>query len=326
MSHAEAEVASQPSCWEQAASLVGALGGALPAPGARVAAVGCGTSFNIAHAYAARREWAGQGETDAFVASELPEHRRYDHVVLFSRTGTTTETVGALRRVPRSTATTAVTASPGTPLAEEAQQLVLVEFADEQAVIQTRFFTTVVALVRIHLGEDPDPMIPAATAAVAAELPIGALDARQHTFLGRGWTTALAEEATLKLRETAQVWAEAHNAMEYRHGPMSIAEPGVLVWCFGPPPPGLEEEVRATGARWEASASDPLAEVIRAQRLAIALAKARGLDPDRPRGLSRSVVLSGTAAGVATRAATGAATRATARAGAGPAGGASPAS
>jgi fructoselysine-6-P-deglycase FrlB-like protein len=36
---------------------------------------------------------------------------------------------------------------------------------------------------------------------------------------------------------------------------------------------------------------DPLAELVRAQRLAIAIAAARGLDPDAPRHLTRSVVL-----------------------------------
>ena len=36
---------------------------------------------------------------------------------------------------------------------------------------------------------------------------------------------------------------------------------------------------------------DPLAELIRIQRLAVALAERRGLDPDRPAHLERAVVL-----------------------------------
>jgi glucosamine 6-phosphate synthetase-like amidotransferase/phosphosugar isomerase protein len=39
------------------------------------------------------------------------------------------------------------------------------------------------------------------------------------------------------------------------------------------------------------SALDPMAELIRAQRLAVAIGIARGLDPDKPRNLSRSVIL-----------------------------------
>jgi fructoselysine-6-P-deglycase FrlB-like protein len=42
--------------------------------------------------------------------------------------------------------------------------------------------------------------------------------------------------------------------------------------------------------------SDPLADLIRAQRSAVELATARGLDPDRPRHLTRSVILTGGAA------------------------------
>jgi fructoselysine-6-P-deglycase FrlB-like protein len=37
----------------------------------------------------------------------------------------------------------------------------------------------------------------------------------------------------------------------------------------------------------------PLASLVLAQRFAVALAESRGLDPDRPRNLARSVVLGG---------------------------------
>ena len=86
-------------------------------PGERVAAVGCGSSLNVARCYAALREAAGQGETDAYPASEMPATRRYDRLVFISRTGTTTEVLDALRRAPRDMPTTAVTADPGAPLA-----------------------------------------------------------------------------------------------------------------------------------------------------------------------------------------------------------------
>jgi glucosamine 6-phosphate synthetase-like amidotransferase/phosphosugar isomerase protein len=61
---------------------------------------------------------------------------------------------------------------------------------------------------------------------------------------------------------------------------------------FGVPPAGLAEEVARTGATFFTSAElDPMADLVRAQRLAVELARARGIDPDRPRHLSRSVVL-----------------------------------
>ena len=99
--HTEAEIASQPACWLRAAELAGDVAGQLPARGERVAVVGCGTSWFIAQSYAAARETAGQGETDAFAASEMPAGRRYDRVLALSRSGTTTEILDLLGRLQR---------------------------------------------------------------------------------------------------------------------------------------------------------------------------------------------------------------------------------
>ena len=100
MSYLMDEIASQPECWSKAIELAAAAGPALPRPGERVAAVGCGSSLNVARCYAALREAAGHGRTDAFPASEFPATRRYDCVLYISRTGTTTEVLDSLRQVP----------------------------------------------------------------------------------------------------------------------------------------------------------------------------------------------------------------------------------
>src|SRR5690606_23280219 len=106
-----------------------------------------------------------------------------------------------------------------------------------------------------------------------------------------GWSVGVANEAALKLREASGSWTEAYPAMEYRHGPISVTDGDSLVWFFGEPPAGLVAEAERMGALVSASPLDPVADLIRAQRLAVALAEASGLDPDRPRNLSRSVVL-----------------------------------
>lgn len=283
------EIASQPSFWPLARDLAGVPG--LPKPGERVAVVGCGTSWYMAQAYAALREAAGQGETDAWPASELPPGRRYDRVLALTRSGTTTEVLAALARVPEGTPTVAVTADPATPVSDAADVVIALDFADERSVVQTRFATCALVMLRAHLGESLEGLAAEAERALTAPLPPALLEAEQFTFLGAGWTTGLANEAALKLREAAQAWTESYHAMEYRHGPISIAAPGRVVWLFGPAPDGLAEDVRATGAHLEHAAGDPLADLIRAQRLAESLAAMRGLDPDRPRNLDRSVIL-----------------------------------
>jgi len=287
----DAEVASQPGCWLRAAGLAGSLAGPLPAPGERVAVTGCGTSWFIAQSYAALREAAGQGETDAFAASEMPVRRHYDRVIVLSRSGTTTEILQLLDRLSGTVPTVAITADPRTPVAAAAGAVILLHFADERSVVQTRFATTELALLRAHLGHDLAAVAREAEAALAAPLPAALLGARQFTFLGTGWTCGLANEAALKLREAAGMWTESYPAMEYRHGPVAVTGPGSVVWLLGPPPDGLADEVAAAGGVAVQSSGDPMAELVLVQRLAAALARARGLDPDRPRNLTRSVIL-----------------------------------
>ncbi|WP_411095725.1 SIS domain-containing protein [Streptomyces sp. 020-2-3H-GM] len=294
MSYAETETASQPDCWRRAAALAGGPeAAALPAAGERIAVVGCGTSYYMALAYAGLREGSGQGESDAYAASEFPFGRSYDRVVALTRSGTTTEVLELLNRLRGTTRTVAVTADPETPVKAAADDLVVLDFADERSVVQTRFATTALTLLRAHLGLHTGQAVADAETALAEPLPDGLLDAAQFSFLGRGWTVGLAHEAALKMKEASLSWTESYPAMEYRHGPISISTEGTATWMLGEAPEGLAEQVGATGATWVDSPLDPLADLVRVQRLALARAAARGLDPDLPRHLSRSVVLDG---------------------------------
>jgi fructoselysine-6-P-deglycase FrlB-like protein len=286
----QAELSSQPDCWRRAAA-VAARSQGLPRNGERVAVVGCGTSWFMAQAYASLRESAGQGETDAFAASELPRGRHYDRLLAITRSGTTTEVLTLLHQVRGRQPTLAVTADPGSAVVGAADQTVVLDFADERSVVQTRFATSTLALLRAALGQDLEPVIAQAGQAVAAELPAGLLERTQFTFLGSGWTVGLANEAALKLREACSAWAEAYPAMEYRHGPISVTDARSAVWFLDDPPASLPQEVAATGALLLTPTGDAMAELVKVQRLAVALATAKGLDPDRPRNLSRSVIL-----------------------------------
>ena len=291
MSHASEEIASQPDCWRHAIDLAASAPAGLPHPGERVAVIGCGTSLFMAQAYAALRERAGQGETDAWAASEFPTARRYDRVIAISRSGTTTEILRAMALIAGHTATLAITGVAASPVRDHADDVITLDFADEQSVVQTRFPTTLLTLLRAHLGEDVSALPSHAERALSAPLPADLNGFRQFTFLGAGWTIGLANEAALKVREAAQAWAESYPGMEYRHGPIAIADVASLVWVFGDAPDGLIDEVRATGAELELTLLDPQAELVRAQRMAIELAARRNLDPDAPRNLTRSVIL-----------------------------------
>jgi fructoselysine-6-P-deglycase FrlB-like protein len=291
MTYLATEIASQPEMWMRAATMAteSSVRAALPVDGERVAVVGCGTSYNVAQACAALREQAGRGETDAFAASEFPRGRHYDRVVAVCRSGTTTEMIDLVAAMAVSTRTTVLSVSADLPVSRRSKDVIALPFADEQSVVQTRFATTVVALWRAYLGEDLTSAIGDAFAELAEPAP--SEFAQQYTFLGSGWTIGLAHEAALKLREAAQLWTESYAAMEYRHGPISIADHRSSVWVFGAAPVGLTEQILATGAKLEMTSVDPLALLVRVQRTAVAIAEAKGLDPDNPRALTRSVIL-----------------------------------
>ncbi|GAB3742574.1 SIS domain-containing protein [Microlunatus parietis] len=289
--HVEAEIASQPDCWSTAVDRAARVADRLPKPGERVAFIGCGTSWFVGQVIAHWRESRGLGESDAYTASEALLDRGYDRVVALSRSGTTTEVLEVLTRLRGRVPTVAVTGDLSTPVVDLADEIVDLAFADEQSVVQTRFATSTLALFRSAFGDDLDPLIAAAKDAVAAPLPEGLSEAEQLTFLGRGWSVGIAHEAALKFRETSSSWAESYPAMDYRHGPISIANKGRAVWMFGEPPAGLVDDVAATGATFVDHDLDPLVDLILAQRVAVARAIGLGVNPDEPRHLSRSVVL-----------------------------------
>jgi fructoselysine-6-P-deglycase FrlB-like protein len=289
------EIADQPSAWARAVELASTerVRNALPEHGQRAAIIGCGTSFFMAQSFADLRERSGHGETDAFPASEFPRGRNYEALVALTRSGTTTEVVRLLetRRDGTGPRTVVLTADPATPAAELADHRVVLDFADEKSIVQTRFATTSLALWRAWLGEDLKAVIEQGRSAMIDSLLTRALESAQYTFLGSDMSVGIANEAALKLREASQAWTESYPAMEFRHGPISVVDQRSTVWVFGPPPPGLLEDLEVTGAHVECSGLDPMADLIRAQRLAVALAETKGLNPDEPRHLSRSVVL-----------------------------------
>ncbi len=286
--HAEDEISSQPSMWNMVADFAPSMLDLLPSKGEKIAVVGCGSSWFMSQCFGWLREESGFGETDIYVGSEMNFARKYDRVLAISRSGTTSEVVRVLNQVDAPSVV--LTAVPGSPVTQAATKSIVMDFADEVSVLQTRWVTAALGLLRIQLGLDLRALVPQAEEALASDLG-DLVSLEQIAFLGRGWTIGLAHEAALKTRESSQFWAEAYPAMDYRHGPISIAQPGRGVWAFGAIDDDLRKDILHTGALLETSTLDPMAHLIRAQRTAIAIAKSRGLDPDNPRNLSRSIVL-----------------------------------
>jgi fructoselysine-6-P-deglycase FrlB-like protein len=285
------EIESQPAVWAQALALPDEALAPLPRPRERVLGVGCGTSFYVLDAYARRRQELGGGITRAVIASEFDELDAYDRVVYLSRSGTTSELLRVQERLGDSIRSVALCGTPGSPLTEVVDELVLLPFADEESVVQTRFATTALNVLRRSAGDDVGDLPAQAVAALGDPLPVVPGSADHFVFLGSGWTTGLAHEAALKCREAALVHAEAYAIGEYRHGPIAVAGPQTIVWSFTDVPDDVRAAVLQTGAQLVEPRRDPVADLVLVHRLAVAVAQSKGIDSDRPRYLSRSVVL-----------------------------------
>ena len=139
--------------------------------------------------------------------------------------------------------------------------------------------------------------------------------ARTIVVLGRGYEYATALEAALKVKELAGVWAEPYSSADFAHGPIALLEPGIPVILFAARGAAQREArvmtrtLREKGARVYAVTNDegtaaladdavllraPLSEALTpisfavvAQLVALSLARRRGLDVERPRGLSK---------------------------------------
>lgn len=287
-----AELASQPERWERA-NEVGSENPSLPAAGERVLVLGCGTSYYMGAAYAKRRESLGHGITDAAIASEWPgvlAGRDYERAIAISRSGTSIDLLEALDRLSQETPVTAVLGTPDSPLGQrDNTEVIDLSFADEQSVVQTRFATTALMALRSGLGDELVGDIKAGRQALSTALP--PFPDQQLVVLGHGWGASIAQEAALKCRESAAIWAEAYPSGEYRHGPIAVAGPHTLIWGVTRLSDVLVAAIEETGATVEQPAtSTPLGELVRLHRFAAEWAAVRGLDPDNPAYLSRSVL------------------------------------
>lgn len=289
----EQELATQPQMWERAIALPTELLSLLPRNGEKVIVIGCGTSYYMGDAYAFLRNDAGLGRTRSAIPTELTWIDDDENIVVISRSGTTADVIEVVERYRDTHRITAILGDLDTPLGQLCDRVVHLGFADETSVVQTRFATTVLTALRASIGLAPDTLVADARTALELPLPADPTKVKQVVFLGHRWTVGLSHEAALKLRESAGTWTEAYPVWEYQHGPISCAGPDSLVWVLGDVPEVVAADVRSTGATVYSNGLDPQANLVLAHRLALALAREAGRNPDTPPFLNRSVLVTG---------------------------------
>jgi glucosamine--fructose-6-phosphate aminotransferase (isomerizing) len=139
--------------------------------------------------------------------------------------------------------------------------------------------------------------------------------AEHFVVVGRGFNYSTAFEVALKLKETSYLVAEPYSPADLLHGPMAMIDRGFPALVIAPSGrvladlASLIDKLDERRAEVVAVSDDagvlgrarvgmplpsgipewlsPLVAVVPGQLWAVALARTRGLDPDRPRGLSK---------------------------------------
>jgi glucosamine--fructose-6-phosphate aminotransferase (isomerizing) len=247
--------------------------------------------------------------------------------IAVSQSGRTPEILTTLEQMQAAGAAgLAITNDGSSPLARAAQATLPLDVGDERAVPATKTVTATMAafaIVAAALGTAPFTReqaaeLPAWIAAVLddpepAEVLAGQLvDATRMICVARGMMFSAALEAALKLEETTRISATGFSAADLRHGPIAVIEPGFPVLALHAEGPAradmreLVDDLRGRGAEVAVVADEegaalplpagvpealaPIVAVVRAQQLALALARRRGLDPDAPEGLSKVTI------------------------------------
>jgi len=244
--------------------------------------------------------------------------------ISISQSGQSPDVVEPMRYFRDGGATTVALVNDTTsPLAAAAEWAMPLHAGKEQSVAATKsFITSLVAGARLvaQWQNDPDLLeglaaLPEALRAATEVDWSAAIDvlapARNIMVVGRGISFPIALESALKFKETSALQAEAFSGAEIKHGPMALIEEGYPLLIFATRGPTqasvlqLASEMRTRGAKVLLAAPadvaerdltlpvaatpdlDPIVAVQAFYIMAANLSKARGMDPDRPRHLSK---------------------------------------
>jgi glucosamine--fructose-6-phosphate aminotransferase (isomerizing) len=222
--------------------------------------------------------------------------------------------------------TAAIVNAPDSPLAAVSEFVLPIEAGPELSVAATKsFVATLAALLRLVASWSGDERLPDAIDRLPERLTrvadldwsatLGPLAETDSLIaIGRGPTLAIAREAALKLKEIANLHAEAFSGAEFLHGPVALVEPRYPILMFMPgdaAADGLwqlatdlagkgaalfiagQERHKVTGrALLPALApdhpeTDAVCLIQSFYAMMVRLAERLGIDPDRPRHLQK---------------------------------------
>lgn len=254
--HTLSEILSQPQCWSEclrklAGSAELRAAHQIARPGAEWIFVGCGTSYYLAQAAASsfnelKLPARAVPASDLLMYPALTLQAGRDSIpVVISRSGRTSEAVRAAQMLEKkfNLRTIAITCADGQPLEPACSVTLKLLDADERSTVMTRSFTSMLlALQYVAATVSGNDGFRAALNKLPAQVEPLLRDNPQRlrlfvesrsfsdfVFLAQGPLFGVASECMLKVTESSCSYAQVFHALEFRHGPKSIAGPDTLI-------------------------------------------------------------------------------------------------
>ena len=288
---------------------------------------GCGSSYFAAHFNALLVSQEIGKPVFSFSASEINPYDRFltkkSLLVVFSQSGETIDVINLVNSVKSKKVTIAsIINTPYSTLHRLADICQLLPCGPEKCVLSTKSFTAQIALFLKALGQNMSPVVADIKnifkAAYIQKIDNLAkkLSQKEHIFvISRGNFLPIGHETSLKIKEVSYIHSESVFAGELKHGPIALIEKQTPCIVIAPNDNHFDDmissatEVKARGA-WiiglspkndsvfdnhlsvvDAGISTAISSVIVAQLLAYYLSQHKGLDPDKPRNLAKSVTV-----------------------------------
>ncbi|MBN1170179.1 glutamine--fructose-6-phosphate transaminase (isomerizing) [Candidatus Micrarchaeota archaeon] len=289
----------------------------------RIDIVACGTSYHAGLMLAYLLSKKGKN-AHAYIASDYPFIAKPDEktlMVAISQSGETADILQAIKA--KSSGKIAITNAVGSSIARICDATIYMNAGPEVGVAATKTFTAQLAIVfRLAYEKVPEPgnLIETMLSKEDEIRKIAEkLSKKEHAFfLARGSNVPIAYEGSLKFKEITYIHSEAYPAGELKHGTLSLVTEGTPVIALAPKDEttakllGNIKETKARGATVISLTNDanvkkesdyvidipvvdarlyPLALAIPLQLLAYHVSVLRGINPDRPRNLAKSVTV-----------------------------------
>jgi glucosamine--fructose-6-phosphate aminotransferase (isomerizing) len=245
-------------------------------PEGRIVFTGCGTSFHAAQ--------TGGEAYQALEAVLAPPNA--DLMVAISHEGETKLTLEAAQAFAGPV--WLVTGTEKGPIADVADEVIVVTPEIEESYCHTASYTAAVAALAALRGDDVRWLRQAVDGVLSDPFPGGDWDRVVVVGAGRDWATA--QEAVLKFREGAYIAAQAHETEQILHGHFAAIDENVRVFVLEGERRAAERAADVVKALGEIGAETtlvptvhPVVDIVRFQMLTVDLAERRGVDPDKIR-------------------------------------------